>query len=100
MSDQSIEEGPLKSIIGHDSYDRLISQTDYELDNGAWVLTSNIDYVYYSTPSSVINIKENKKLIKIFDILGRETKEKKNTPLFYIYDDGTVEKKITTNKTY
>jgi hypothetical protein len=26
--------------------------------------------------------------------LGRETKEKKNEPLFYIYDDGTVEKKI------
>ena len=31
---------------------------------------------------------------KIFDVLGRETKAKKNTPLFYIYDDGTVEKKI------
>ena len=36
----------------------------------------------------------SRKLIKIVDLLGRETKEKKNGPLFYIYDDGTVEKKI------
>ena len=33
-------------------------------------------------------------LLKIIDLLGRETKGKKNKPLFYIYDDGTVEKKI------
>ncbi|MDG2086631.1 MAG: hypothetical protein P8J36_04885 [Flavobacteriales bacterium] len=35
----------------------------------------------------------NKKLAKIIDVLARETK-KTNQPLFYIYDDGTVEKKI------
>ena len=34
-------------------------------------------------------------LLKIIDILGRETKGKTNEPLFYIYDDGTVEKRIT-----
>ena len=36
------------------------------------------------------------KLIKITDVLGREKKQKNKTnqPLFYIYDDGTVEKKI------
>jgi PKD repeat protein len=36
----------------------------------------------------------NKKILSIIDVLGRRTKGKKNTPLFYIYDDGTVEKKI------
>jgi len=36
----------------------------------------------------------NKELIKVTDILGRKTKGTKNEPLFYIYDDGTVEKKI------
>jgi len=36
----------------------------------------------------------DKTLIKIVDVLGRETKPKKNTPLFYMYDDGTVEKRI------
>ena len=34
------------------------------------------------------------KLIRIVDILGKEVNEKRNTPLFYIYNDGTVEKKI------
>jgi hypothetical protein len=34
------------------------------------------------------------KLLKVRDLLGRETKGKKNEPLFYIYDDGTVEKRI------
>ena len=36
----------------------------------------------------------NKKLLKVIDILGRETKGNKNEVLFYINDDGTVEKRI------
>ena len=35
----------------------------------------------------------SKKLEKVTDLLGRETKQT-NQPLFYIYDDGTVEKRI------
>ena len=35
----------------------------------------------------------NKELLKVTDLLGRETKVT-NQPLFYIYDDGTVEKRI------
>jgi len=35
-----------------------------------------------------------KDLIKVMDVLGRETKPKKNTPLFYMYENGSVEKKI------
>ena len=35
-----------------------------------------------------------KKLLKVTDILGREVNEERNTPLFYIYDDGTAVKKI------
>ena len=34
------------------------------------------------------------KLIKVIDVLGREVDGAKSEPLFYIYDDGTVEKKI------
>jgi len=37
---------------------------------------------------------KNNKPFKVADLLGRETKGKKNKPLFYIYDDGSVEKKI------
>ena len=43
------------------------------------------------------NIKEittDKELVKIVDQLGRETKNKSNSPLFYIYNDGTTEKRI------
>jgi uncharacterized membrane protein len=35
----------------------------------------------------------NKELLKVTDLLGREKKQT-NQPLFYIYDDGTVEKRI------
>jgi hypothetical protein len=41
-----------------------------------------------------ISLLLEKKLLKITDILGRETKGTKNDVLFYIYDDGTVEKRI------
>ena len=45
-------------------------------------------------PSSISGIQNSKELIKIVDILGRETEEKRNTTLFFIYSDGTVEKRI------
>ena len=35
----------------------------------------------------------NKELLKFTDLLERETKET-NQPLFYIYEDGTEEKRI------
>ena len=43
------------------------------------------------------NVKEftrNKELVRIIDQLGRETKINNNSPIFYIYNDGTTEKKI------
>ena len=42
--------------------------------------------------SDITNNKSN--LVKVTDMLGQETPYRRNTPLFYIYDDGTVEKKI------
>ena len=36
----------------------------------------------------------NKVLIKITNFLGKETPYRRNTPLFYIYNDGTVERKL------
>ena len=45
------------------------------------------------TLTSIKEYRDNKKLLKITDLLGRETKQT-NQPLFYIYDDGTVEKRI------
>ena len=39
---------------------------------------------------SVLNT--SKSLIKILDMMGRETSFKPNTPLIYVYDDGSTEK--------
>ena len=53
------------------------------------------EFYVYSPVSEIANVKPNtnKKLLKVTDLLGRETKAT-NQLLFYIYDDGTVEKKI------
>ena len=37
--------------------------------------------------------KSKKKLIKIFDILGRQLNTR-NQPLIYMYNDGVIEKKL------
>ena len=39
-------------------------------------------------------VNNNRKLIKVIDALGHESKVTTNKPLFYIYDDGAVEKKL------
>ena len=67
------------------------------------VYWDNNQYVSFRTANPMLtSIDEtstlsSRKLIKIVDLLGRETKERKNGPLFYIYDDGTVEKRIILN---
>jgi len=53
---------------------------------------------YCPNATYITEINTNKKLIRIIDILGREIKETKNQTLFYIYDNGSVEKKIFVDK--
>ena len=65
----------------------------YELGDGLAV----VDQLNGVTSTSSINISEQnpeRKLLTIKDMLGRETEVKNNTILFYLYDDGTVEKRI------
>jgi hypothetical protein len=40
------------------------------------------------------SIRLNKELVSTINVLGQEVKIAANQPLFYIYDDGTVEKRI------
>ena len=61
-----------------------LGDENISIENGS--ISTNI---YEGTTN--LSIKE---LLKITTILGQPTKPKPNTPLFYIYDDGTVEKKI------
>ena len=56
-----------------------------------------VDQLNGVTSTSSINISEQnpeRKLLTIKDMLGRETEVKNNSILFYLYDDGTVEKRI------
>ena len=59
-------------------------------------VTDTCILTYNSLPTATtdINPSGNRKLISTVDILGRESKGARNEPLFYIYDDGTLEKKI------
>jgi hypothetical protein len=45
--------------------------------------------------TDINEIINKRKVLKVTDILGREIKVDKNKLLFYIYNDGTVEKRIT-----
>ena len=59
-------------------------------------VTDTCILTYNSTPTAItdINPSGNRKLISTVDVLGRESKGTRNEPLFYIYDDGIVEKRI------
>ena len=75
---QTIDGGYI--ICGNSDDNIYLIKTD---GNGNITSTFNIP-----TPSS------NRKLDKVVDILGRETKPQTNTPFIEIYDDGSTEKKI------
>jgi len=49
---------------------------------------------YCPNTTSISEINTDKKLLNIIDVLGRKIQNETNQPLFYIYDDGTVEKRI------
>ena len=83
------------SCIRIDDYMSSWSAYDYNISDHRPVgLKLEVDAVI----STIHNLENsNKNLIKIVDILGRETKPKKNTPLFYMYENGSVEKKVVVD---
>ena len=76
------------------------SLTCIQVDDAAWSTANWTDIDpqhYFSTNCSATNINEqttNKELLRTTDLLGRETTDNKDEVLFYIYDDGTVERRI------
>ncbi len=81
-------------------YAWVISVDDYCCDN-EWDDICQLTYNYcdgtYIGPL-LTRVQAKKELIMITDLLGRETKEIKNQLLFYIYNDGSVEKKTIKQK--
>ena len=76
--------------------DRVIEVDEYCCEN-EWDTICQATYDYcdgtWSGPL-LTRATTKKKLMKITDLLGRPTKENKNKLLFYIYSDGSVEKKL------
>ena len=66
----------------------LITDSQYKLP------LSSPDGNYCPNTTSFSELKSKRKLLRITDLLGREIKKIKHQTLIYIFDDGTVEKKI------
>ena len=78
-----------------------IDVDDANYSTANWtVANGNIDPQHYfsdncSGTTSINEHTTSKKLLKVIDLLGKKTKPQTNIPLIEIYDDGTVEKRIT-----
>ena len=76
------EEGPIT----------FTSDIDSELGDNINFIDSSI---IINCPTTIIeNVSDLRELIKVVDLLGRDSNEENNRILFYLYSDGTVEKKV------
>ena len=67
-----------------------VAWADYNWARDTWTSFST----NCSVVSGIDDQLPNKRLLKVVDIFGRTISPKPNIPLLYIFDDGTVEKKL------
>ena len=92
----------LKVIGGGHDWPGSFGNMDINASEEIWNFVSKYDIyglidcntVTTSYEFDIIQNNQNRKLLRITDVLARDIKEATNIPLFYHYDDGTVEKKI------
>ena len=74
----------------------VIETADWDALGGHWVEGGFDKFSVTNAPNNITDIsnQEKGKLIKIIDVLGREVVKSKNSPLFYIYENGSVEKQL------
>ena len=54
-----------------------------------------VEYAKKFDVGIAIDMESSKRIIRVVDLLGKETKQKKgNQLLIYLYDDGSVDKKF------
>mgnify|MGYP001185871974 FL=1 len=96
--DNCVRVEELKVIGGDHDWPGTWGNMDISASVEVWNFVSKFDINGLidcnTTSNQEINNFHNKKTLAITDMLGRNTKVLKNIPLFYIYDDGTVENKI------
>ena len=85
---------PQLSCVEVDSIGFFSSNPFNSFNFDAGVSFSNSCNNNCGSSTSVQEHTTKKELLKVTDLLGRETNGTKNEILFYIYDDGTVEKRI------
>jgi len=85
QENDNLTDEVINSLDGSSHYCWRVRYRDRGLSWSGW--STPIPFV---TDNSIVN----KKLIMIVDVLGREANKKSNMILFYIYSDGTVEKRI------
>ena len=103
------DDGTNGDLVANDGvYSAILPFQSSGLDIKFYILSENNDaiklspqraeyeFYIYSPISYTTDIITDKKrnLVGIKDALGKSVKEIKNTTLFYIYDNGTVEKKF------
>jgi OOP family OmpA-OmpF porin len=62
--------------------------------NFSYLYIDDVSVTEYACHTAITEQTTPKQLLRIIDVLGRKTKPQTNVPLFYIYDNGTVEKRI------
>ena len=90
--------GVLNDHLSFSGTDHLWAASGNSDPKFAQALDFTTNFLYPLLPcNNITTINElfaEKNLIKVVDVLGKETKLQYNTSLFYIYDDGSVEQKI------
>ncbi len=92
----NLEDFNLGSIITEvDQNNQIVFQIEFA-NNVRLYRAKKYDWFFYNS-STIFDekISINRKLKNKFNILGKETNTSLNEILFYIYDDGTIEKRIT-----
>jgi hypothetical protein len=84
----------LINTSGLQSFSPSINGQHYFIATDALGCESQAVYYAVDFPLTINNISLVKKLVKITDMLGKNSNKQKNVLLFYHYTDGTVEKKI------
>jgi polyhydroxybutyrate depolymerase len=94
--DNSVTTEHFKIYGGDHDWPGVWGNMDINASAEVWKFFTKYDIngLINSSTATVENTINEKRLSKVIDLLGRNTEKSKNRPLFYIYDDGTVEKKI------
>jgi len=86
----SIDENPTHIYNSSGAYTISLSA----LTNGGCLLDTFSVTVTVSLTTVINDLNTHKELVSITDILGKNATKQKNIPLFYHFNDGTIEKKI------